>query len=181
MPDLETVLGTILCRKCLYETSFPTLLLETGVQMKDQETQTIFTGKRDLATPNINVTPPIDVLLVLLIIFMMIQPQKEAKFEAPIPQKPDTEKVNGPVSPSDLLMIDVKTGAGLNQVVELNSKPLSLMELGSTLRGLLEQRPNKTVYIKAPKEKQYGDVVQVIDVMKGAGALPIGLQIDFLS
>lgn len=149
--------------------------------MKDQDAQTIFTRKRGLATPNINVTPLIDVLLVLLIIFMVIQPQKEAKFETQIPQKPDTEKATGPVPPSDLLLVDVKTGAGLNQVVELNSKAMSLMELGSTLMDLLEQRPNKTVYIKAPKEKQYGDIVEVIDVIKGAGAAPIGLQIDFLS
>jgi biopolymer transport protein TolR len=148
--------------------------------MKGQETYTIFTRKRNLATPNINVTPLIDVLLVLIIIFMVIQPQKEARFETQIPQKPDTEKRNGPVPPSDLLMVDVKTGAGLNQVVELNSKPMSLMELGTTLRELLEQRPNKTVYIKAAKEKQYGEIVQVIDAMKGAGAAPIGLQIDFL-
>jgi biopolymer transport protein ExbD len=149
--------------------------------MKDRETHTIFTRKRNQATPNINVTPLIDVLLVLIIIFMVIQPQKEARFETQIPQKPDTEKRNGPVPPSDLLMVDVKTGRGLNQVVELNSRPMSLMELGFTLGGLLEQRPNKTVYIKAPKEKQYGDIVQVIDAMKGAGAAPIGLQIDFLS
>jgi biopolymer transport protein ExbD len=160
--------------------SFPTLLLGTGVQMKDQETQTAFTRKRDLTTSNMNVTPLIDVLLVLLIIFMVIQPQKEADFEAQIPQKPAPGKGSGPVAPSDLLMIDVKTGAGLDQVVELNSKPMSLIELGATLRGILEQRPDKTVYIKAPKEKQYGDIVQVIDVMKGAGASPIGLQIDFL-
>jgi biopolymer transport protein TolR len=136
--------------------------------------------KLGLAPPNINVTPLIDVLLVLLIIFMVIQPQKEAKFESQIPQKPQ-ENNDTVVPPSDLLMVDVKMqGSGLDQTVELNSKPLSLIELGTTLKDLLEQRPDKTVFIKAPKDKQYGDIVSVIDTVKGAGAQPIGLQIDYL-
>jgi biopolymer transport protein TolR len=133
-----------------------------------------------LVPPNINVTPLIDVLLVLLIIFMVIQPQKEAKFESQIPQKPQDSK-DAPTPPSDLLMVDVKkTGIGLDQTVELNSKPMSLQELATTLKDLLEQRPNKAVFLKAPKDKFYGDIVYVIDVLKGAGAQPIGLQIDFL-
>lgn len=137
--------------------------------------------KVGLAPPNINVTPLVDVLLVLLIIFFVIQPQKEAKFESQIPQKPqDTQ--DAPVPFSDLLMVVVKSGSGvgMEQSVELNSKPMTLIELGSTLEGYLEQRPDKTVFIKAAKEKLYGDIVKVIDVVKGAGATPIGLQIDFL-
>ena len=133
-----------------------------------------------LASPNINVTPLIDVLLVLLIIFMVIQPQKEAKFESQIPQKPQDTK-DSVVPPSDLLMVDVKmSGSGLDQQVELNSKAMTLQELATTLKDLLEQRPDKTVFIKAPKDKQYGDIVSVIDTVKGSGAQPIGLQIDYL-
>jgi biopolymer transport protein ExbD len=136
--------------------------------------------KLGLAPPNINVTPLIDVLLVLLIIFMVIQPQKEAKFESQIPQKPQDNQKDAPVPPSDLLMVDVKKGVGLDQTVELNTKSMSLQELGATLKDLLEQRPNKAVFLKAPKDKYYGDIVYVIDTLKGAGAQPIGLQIDFL-
>lgn len=136
--------------------------------------------KLGLAKPNINVTPLIDVLLVLLIIFMVIQPQKEAKFESQIPQKPQESQPNV-TPPSDMLMVDVKmSGNGLDQQVELNSKPMSLVDLSTTLKDLLEQRPDKTVFIKAPKDKQYGDIVAVIDTVKGAGAQPIGLQIDYL-
>jgi|SRR5215216_3169455 len=153
-----------------------------GDQMQYQETEVgAVKRKLNLASPSINVTPLVDVLLVLLIIFFVIQPQKEAKFESQIPQKPDTEETKDFNPPADLLMVDVKTGVGLNQVVELNSKAMSLIELGGTLKELLEQRPSKTVYLKAPKDKQYGDVVQVIDVIKGSGASPIGLQIDYLS
>jgi biopolymer transport protein TolR len=136
--------------------------------------------KLGMAPPNINVTPLIDVLLVLLIIFMVIQPQKEAKFESQIPQKPQESQPNV-TPPSDMLMVDVKmTGSGPDQQIELNSKPMTLQELGTILKDLLEQRPDKTVFIKAPKDKQYGDIVAVIDTVKGAGAQPIGLQIDYL-
>ena len=72
------------------------------------------------------------------------------------------------------------SGSGLDQNVKLNSKQMTLIELGTTLKDLLEQRPDKTVFIKAPKDKQYGDIVAVIDTVKGAGAQPIGLQIDYL-
>ena len=131
------------------------------------------------AKPSINVTPLIDVLLVLLIMFMVIHPRREARFESQTPQKPEADS-DGPVPPRDLLVVEVKSGTGLEQMVELNSTPIPLIDLGVVLRGLLEERPSKTVYIKAPKEKLYGDIIDVIDVLKGAGAKPIGLQIDYL-
>jgi biopolymer transport protein ExbD len=138
--------------------------------------------KLGLAPPNINVTPLIDVLLVLLIIFMVIQPRREAQFESNIPQKPEmNQDTPNVVPPADLLMVEVDLqGTGLDQQVKLNSKAMTLIELGDTLKNLLEQRPDKTVFIKGPKEKQYGDVVNVIDTIKGAGAERVGLQIDFL-
>jgi biopolymer transport protein ExbD len=141
----------------------------------------IHSKKLGLAQPNINVTPLIDVLLVLLIIFMVIQPRREAQFESNIPQKPDESTSNAVVPPADLLMVEVDLqGTGMDQNVKLNSRSMSLVELGDTLKNLLEQRPDKTVFLKGPKDKQYGDVVNVIDTVKGAGAERIGLQIDFL-
>jgi biopolymer transport protein ExbD len=178
--SMRYLLGTSPSRQCLKKMSFPRIICKIGDEMKNQVSEAGNPRRKlDLAVPNMNVTPLIDVLLVLLIIFMVIQPQKEAKFESQIPQKP--EKLEGQVPPTGLLMVDVKSGTGLDQIVELNSKPMALIELGAMLRDLLEQRPGKTVYVKAPKDKQYGDIVQVIDVLKGAGADPIGLQIDFLS
>jgi biopolymer transport protein ExbD len=135
-----------------------------------------------LAIPNINVTPLIDVLLVLLIIFMVIQPQKEAKFQSQIPQ-PSTEERVKPV-PSKLLVVDIMPGGqGPDQVVQLNRQPMSLAELGIRLGEILAapEREDRTVLIKAPKNKPYGDVMTVIDAVKGAQAEPIGLQVDYLS
>src|ERR1044071_6856447 len=126
--------------------------------MRKQETE-IPTSKKShwRAAPNINGTPLIDVLLVLLIIFMVIQPQREAKFETQIPQKPDRDEVARQVPPTDLLVVDVKEGIGIEQTIELNTRAMSLMELSLTLKEILEQRSDKTVYIKAPREKQYRD------------------------
>jgi len=140
-----------------------------------------------MAPPNINVTPLIDVLLVLLIIFMVIQPQKEAKFESQIPEKPKDEQNNPPPPNDTLLVVEVtREGGGLDQQVKLNNRPMPVADLETTLKGIIEQRiqnnpeADKTVFIKAPKDKLYGDIVSVIDAVKGAGAQPIGLQIDFL-
>jgi biopolymer transport protein ExbD len=130
------------------------------------------------AAPNINVTPLIDVLLVLLIIFMVITPLKPHKFETKIPEKPpDTVDPNIQPDPS-LLVVTVSK----DRKIELNTQPLSPEELGTRLKEELDKRPadRRTLFIKAPKEINYGFVVNIIDIVKGAGAQPIGLQIDYL-
>ena len=136
-----------------------------------------FSRKSRIAPPLINVTPMIDVLLVLLIIFMIIAPTKPARFQAQVPEKP---KSDDPPQPVGLLMVVIKSGSGLDQMVELNSTPVHLPELATTLRDVLDQRPDRTVYVRAARDKRYSDILAVIDVIKGAGASPIGLQIDFL-
>jgi biopolymer transport protein ExbD len=126
-------------------------------------------------SPNINVTPLIDVLLVLIIIFMVVAPSKPSKFETKIPQKPQNQdQVVQP--PEDLLMVTI----GANRELQLNSQKMDHDELGKRLTSELENRPDKTVFIKAPQKVPYSDVVRVLDVVKGAGAEPIGLQVDFL-
>jgi biopolymer transport protein ExbD len=124
------------------------------------------------APPAINVTPLIDVLLVLLIMFMVIQPQKEAKLpvRAPAPAPPET------IASPERLMLTVTSGFQL----ALNSRPLALDELLPTLSELMEQRPldARTLFIKAPRWLQYGSVVLLIDLAKGAGVVTVGLSAD---
>lgn len=72
-----------------------------------------------------------------------------------------------------VIIIDVRSKTRL----KLNSKPMSLSRLESRLRKLLVGRSDKTVFIMAPRKMSYGDVVKVIDIAKGAGAQPIGLQV----
>ncbi|MBP9663902.1 MAG: biopolymer transporter ExbD [Pyrinomonadaceae bacterium] len=146
------------------------------------------------ATPHINVTPLIDVLLVLLIIFMVITPLKPSRFEAKVPAEPkDQQDVNVKPNPLTLVVAINKETRG----VTLNNEPFGDVtdteKLGNKLREVFKERENqgvfregtneieKTIFIKSPKSVRYGDVVKVIDAAKAAGASPIGLQVDDLS
>lgn len=144
------------------------------------------------AVPSINVTPLIDVLLVLLIIFMIIAPSKPSRFKAQVPAepKPEDQTVAKP-NPLTLVVAIAKDGK-----VTLNNEDTGDVQDPSLLTNKLSEqfkiRENngtfregtneveKTVFMKAPKSVPYGNVVRVIDAVKMAGAEPIGLQIDDL-
>ncbi|MGE0131403.1 MAG: ExbD/TolR family protein [Blastocatellales bacterium] len=135
------------------------------------------THNRKTTTPFINVTPLIDVLLVLLIIFMIISPTRPNKFDAKIPEKPKQEEINDDRNLA--LVVTINRDGGY----AVNTQPANTLdELQSRLFGALDGRPDdlKAVFLKAPRALNYGEVVKVIDVMKIAGAAPIGLQIENL-
>lgn len=146
------------------------------------------------ATPNINVTPLIDVLLVLLIIFMVITPSKPSRFEAKVPAEPKDEQENVILkpNPNTLIVFVNREGAKLrlnqDDIGDISDTAPLTAKLEETFkdreaRGILREGTNeveKTVFIKAPKSVKYGDVVKAIDAVKLAGAQPIGLQIDDL-
>lgn len=152
-------------------------------------------GSKDEATPNINVTPLIDVLLVLLIIFMIITPVKPSKFEAKVPAEPKEQQQNLEVKPNPLTLV-ISINRATRQLL-LNNEPTGTIDEPEALTGKLseifKQREindvrregtneiEKTIFIKSPTSVRYGDVVKVIDAAKMAGAEPIGLQIDDLS
>ncbi|MGB7068450.1 MAG: biopolymer transporter ExbD [Pyrinomonadaceae bacterium] len=152
------------------------------------------TGGGGGAVPQINVTPLIDVLLVLLIIFMVISPMKPARFEAKVPAEPK-DQTNVDVKPNPLTLVvainkDTK-GVTLNNAPAGDVSDASA--LTTQLSEIFKQRENngvfregtneveKTIFIKSPTSVRYGDVVKVIDAAKIAGAQPIGLQIDDLT
>jgi biopolymer transport protein TolR len=120
--------------------------------------------------PVINVTPLIDVLLVLLIIFMVIQPHKEAKLPVKAPER---ASIDPPPPSPEMLMLTVSSDMRL----ELNTRAVEVDELLALLADLMEQRPldTRTLFIKAPPMIAYGPVVLLIDVARGAGVVTIGL------
>lgn len=132
-------------------------------------------GGKTGAKPDINITPLIDVLLVMIIIFMVIKHKDPHRFENKVPEKPkpDQQK-NVDVSLSLVITID-RTG-----LIKLNSQEMNDENLRNTLKATIEKRPSdlRTVFIKGPREIPYEKVVKLIDIAKGAGAAPIGLQID---
>lgn len=125
--------------------------------------------------PNINVTPLIDVLLVLLIIFMAISPVKPHKYETKVPEKPKDKQ---PVEDLALVVsVSHERGYLLNQ-----TRAETLGDLNSLLHKALDGRPadRKTVFIKGAPTLRYNEVAQVLDTVKESGAGPIGLQLDGL-
>jgi biopolymer transport protein ExbD len=136
-------------------------------------------GSAKEAVPYINVTPMIDILLVLLIIFMVISPQKPHRFEAKIPEKPPPEQKETPPDPLSLLITVPRNG----DLYKLNTEELrGLSALYNRLFEAIDPRPadRKAVFIKAPQTIPYGEVVKVIDIVKKAGGSPIGLQTEDL-
>lgn len=145
------------------------------------------------ATPHINVTPLIDVLLVLLIIFMVITPLKPSRFQAKVPAEPKDIQTNVKPNPLTLVVAINKD----TKAITLNNDPFGDVtdteKLTNKLREIFKDRENngafregtneveKTLFIKSPRTVKYGDVVKVIDAAKTAGADPIGLQIDDLT
>ena len=143
------------------------------------------------AVPYINVTPLIDVLLVLLIIFMVVTPLKPKRFKTLIPEQQQNAPADA--TPSKLtLRVDIEKDSKL----QLNDEDIGTIDntsrLSARLADIMRQREEqrvtkfgtdiieKTVFIKAPESFKYGEVVKVIDAVKGAGATPVGLQVDAL-
>jgi biopolymer transport protein ExbD len=154
------------------------------------------------AKPHINVTPLIDVLLVVLIIFMVVSPLKPARFLTSVPEKPNQDMKDIVPNPNTLVVtirmdrtlmlnrIDnvgsVSDTSGLStMLVDLFRKRLQSHDYRYELRDRTdlpeEMRIEKTVFIKAPRSIPYADVIRVLDSIKGAGASPVGLQIDDLN
>jgi biopolymer transport protein ExbD len=155
----------------------------------------------DRAVPYINVTPLIDVLLVLLIIFMVVTPLKPSRFKADIPTQRDPNEDLSKLKPNPLTLVvtigqDLQLklnqdsmgsvndpsalAAKLQQTFQLR-KEQHAYKVGMDLLNIPEdQKIEKTVFVKAPRALAYGNVVKVIDAIKGAGASPVGLQVDDL-
>ena len=152
----------------------------------------------------INVTPFIDILLVLLIIFMVITPLKPTRFKTLVPEKSEEMSAQAKQSPRTLIVaIDkgqkVTLTRGAGQIAEgavedpapiatrlaqefKERKDQQIWKEGMESRAELspDERIEKTVFVKAPQNFKYGDVVKVIDAITGAGANPVGLQTEAL-
>ena len=154
-----------------------------------------------MTRPNINVTPLIDVLLVLLIIFMVAAPHKPTDIKAKVPAELKDDSIIDPNPKTLVVSIDANSNLSLNNVKDLGTiaEPSKLVE---KLRAVFAERTEnrvydeallmrddvseserilKTVFIKAPVAMDYGNVVKVIDAVKTSGANPVGLQIDNLT
>ena len=128
-------------------------------------------GKRDVNGPVMNVTPLVDVVLVLLIIFMVVTPLLSKQFWLNLPKKDDTVKDEPPPDSEKpvILRIDAKGG------IEINKSEVPKSELQQRLRRIFAARSDNVLYFDAAEDAPYGVAVEVMDVARSGGAKTIAI------
>jgi biopolymer transport protein TolR len=116
----------------------------------------------------INVTPLIDVLLVLLIIFMVIIPQKSTGLAANVPQP-------APVSASAAPQRDIVVSVGEHRTVTINTQPVPWEELAARLSQIFARRPDGVLFVTGSRKADFEDVAAVIDTARGSGIARVAL------
>ncbi len=115
----------------------------------------------------INVTPLVDVMLVLLVIFMITAPILQQGVNVDLPQV-----AAGPLEGKDEQLVVVITRDGK---VQLNDTPLKVDELGQKLTAIVRLQPDRAIYLRADKNVPYGKVVEVMAAVRNAGVRKLGM------
>jgi len=120
-------------------------------------------------TNEINVTPMIDVLLVLLIIFMMVIPMSRKAIDLQLPDPTPDESPAGP--PPSQIVLEVLPG----NVFRINSQPVTKADLSRRLKEIYDPRPDKIIFVKGDPAVKYSDVIAAMDVARGSGVKVIAM------
>jgi biopolymer transport protein ExbD len=127
-------------------------------------------GKSKRPTPQVNVTPLVDVALVVLIIFMVVAPMITKTFRLQLPPEPKSDAPAAPSTDEPLVLTIAKDGA-----MTINKRPIARAELAATLPRMIAATKHKVLHFDADDAAVYGEVVAALDECRGAGAKSIAI------